>query len=76
MEPTKQHTQPLKAVVETKTNDKKVRKEAKVTLKVPRMEPTKQHTQPLKDVVEAKPSDKKVRKEAKVIRKDSNHNGP
>ena len=62
MEPTKQHKQPLKAVVETKPLDKKVRKEAKVTLKVPRMEPTKQQTQPLKDVVETKPSDKKVRK--------------
>ena len=55
MEPTKQRKQPLKAVVETKPSDKKVRKEAK------------QHTQPLKDVVETKPSDKKVRKEAKVI---------
>ena len=67
MEPTKQHKQPLKAVVETKPSDKKVNKEAKVTLKVSKMEPTKQHTQPLKDVVETKPSDKKVRKEAKVI---------
>ena len=63
MEPTKQRKQPLKAVVETKPVDKKDRKAAKVTLKVPRMEPIKQHTQSLKDVVETKPSDKKVRKE-------------
>ena len=67
MGPTKQYKQPLKAVVDSKTSDKKVRKEAKVTFKVPRMEPTKQQTQPLKDVVETKSSDKKVRKEAKVI---------
>ena len=40
MEPTKQRKQPLKAVVETKPLDKKDRKEAKVTLKVPRMVPT------------------------------------
>ena len=33
MEPTKQRKQPLKAVVETKPSDKKVRKEAKVIWK-------------------------------------------
>ena len=33
MEPTKQHTQPLKDVVETKPSDKKVWKDAKVIRK-------------------------------------------